>query len=83
MNLGGLRLMLERCRALGTRPKFLYASSTAAFGPNDLVDDHTPTRPMSSYGHQKAMGEYYGRAAHRITRLLALPASRALAAPAV
>ena len=59
VNIGSLRLMLERCRALGTKPKFVYASSTAAFGPSQCVEDDTPTRPMSSYGAQKAIGEYY------------------------
>ena len=59
VNIDGLRALLERLRALGRTPKFVFASSVAAFGDAPpLVDDDTPTRPQSSYGAQKAIGEY-------------------------
>lgn len=58
VNVAGLRTLLERCRSLGTRPRFIFASTSAAMGPCDRVDDDTPTRPGNSYGHQKAVGEY-------------------------
>jgi len=57
VNLSGLRATLERCRALGTNPKFLFTSSLAVFGAVDKVDDNTATMPQSSYGTQKALGE--------------------------
>ena len=44
--------------ALGTRPKFVFASSAAAYGPNERVDDDTYPQPQTSYGHQKVIGEY-------------------------
>ena len=59
VNIDGLRAMLERLRALGTTPKVVFASSVAAFGQTPpVVTDDTPTRPQSSYGVQKAIGEY-------------------------
>ena len=59
VNIDGLRLMLEHLRGLGTCPKVLFTSSVAAFGATPpVVDDDTPTRPQSSYGAQKAIGEY-------------------------
>lgn len=59
VNIDGLRLLLERLRTLGTCPKVLFTSSVAAFGETQgVVDDDTSTRPQSSYGAQKAIGEY-------------------------
>ena len=63
--------LLEACRALGTRPTFVFASSLAVFGnspeqptPAVISDDTLPT-PQSSYGIQKFIGEQlvadYGR----------------------
>jgi nucleoside-diphosphate-sugar epimerase len=57
VNLTGLRAVLERCRILGTCPKFLFTSSLAVFGAVERVDDRTATMPQSSYGTQKALGE--------------------------
>ena len=60
VNVDAMRALLERCRALGTAPRFVFASSCAAFGgplPARLPDDQTPT-PQSSYGAQKVVGEY-------------------------
>ncbi|MGZ0187573.1 MAG: D-erythronate dehydrogenase [Alphaproteobacteria bacterium] len=59
VNIDGLRAMLEQLRTLGTCPKVLFTSSVAAFGETPpIVTDDTPTRPQSSYGAQKAIGEY-------------------------
>ena len=63
--------LLEACRALGSRPLFVFASSLAVFGnspeqpmPPVISDDTLPT-PQSSYGIQKFIGEQmvsdYGR----------------------
>lgn len=77
VNLDGLRLVLERCRALEARPKFLFTSSLAVFGAVDRVDDGTATMPQSSYGTQKAIGELlvndYARKGHVDGRTLRLP----------
>ena len=55
--------LLEACRALGTQPTFVFASSLAVFGnspeqptPPVISDDTLPT-PQSSYGIQKFIGE--------------------------
>ena len=60
VNLDGTRLLLEACRKLAKPPKFVFASSVAAFGgalPEVLDDGTTPT-PQTSYGTQKVIGEY-------------------------
>jgi nucleoside-diphosphate-sugar epimerase len=59
VNLDGTRAVLEACRALGTAPRVLFASSLAVYGgalPPAVTDD-TPLRPQTSYGAAKAMGE--------------------------
>jgi len=59
VNVDATRLLLERARALGTRPRVVFSSSVAAFGgplPARLEDD-TRTLPQSSYGVQKVIGE--------------------------
>src|SRR5205809_3194587 len=59
VNLDGTRAVLEACRALGTCPRLIFASSLAVYGgklPPDVGDD-TPLRPQTSYGTQKAIGE--------------------------
>ena len=63
VNLDGTRLLLEAIRkanaADGYRPKLVFTSSLAVFGPlfpKVIPDDHI-LRPASSYGVQKAMGE--------------------------
>jgi nucleoside-diphosphate-sugar epimerase len=62
-NLDATRALLESCRALGTRPGFVFASSLAVFGnlpgqplPEPIRDDTLPT-PQSSYGIQKFICE--------------------------
>ena len=60
VNLDATRLLLERCRRLTARPKFVFASSLAVFGgplPDPVTDD-APLTPQASYGTQKAIGEY-------------------------
>ncbi len=62
-NLDGTRALLQRCRALGTVPLFVFSSSLAVFGdspemplPPVIRDDTLPT-PQNSYGAQKFMCE--------------------------
>ncbi len=59
VNLDGTRAVLEACRALGTAPRVLFASSIAVYGGGlpDCVVDETPLRPELSYGAQKTIGE--------------------------
>ncbi len=59
VNVDATRLILERARALGTRPRVVFTSSVAAFGgplPARVADD-TRALPQSSYGVQKVIGE--------------------------
>lgn len=63
VNLDGARNVLEACRALGTNPRVVFTSSLAAYGgelPKAVTDD-TPLTPQTSYGAQKAMGEFLVR----------------------
>jgi len=79
INLDGTRAVLEACRALGTCPRLIFASSLAVYGgelpPN--VGDDTPLRPQTSYGTQKAIGELlvndYSRKGFVDGRALRLP----------
>ena len=59
VNLDASRLLLEACRAAGTRPRVLFTSSVAVYGGTlpAVVTDATPLDPRSSYGVQKAIGE--------------------------
>jgi D-erythronate 2-dehydrogenase len=59
-NLGGTRALLEAARKLAAPPRFVYASSVAAFGGElpDVLDDTTTPAPQTSYGTQKVIGEY-------------------------
>ncbi len=59
INLDASRLLLERCRAVGHRPRVVFTSSVAVYGGAlpDPVRDDTALNPQSSYGVQKAMGE--------------------------
>lgn len=59
INFDATRLILERARQLGTRPRMVFTSSVAVFG-GDLpaqVPDHALLMPQSSYGVQKGMAE--------------------------
>ncbi len=62
-NLRATESLLASCRALGTNPVVVFASSVAVFGASSehplpaVVDDHTMPNPQSSYGVQKVIGE--------------------------
>jgi D-erythronate 2-dehydrogenase len=62
-NFDATRALLDACRALGTKPMFVFASSLAVFGnlPGqpmpELIEDFTLPTPQSSYGIQKFIGE--------------------------
>lgn len=79
INLDGPRRLLDRCRAVGHRPRVVFTSSVAVYG-GDLpaeVQDDTAVRPQSSYGAQKAIGELlltdYSRKGFVDGRVLRLP----------
>lgn len=59
VNLDGTRGLLECCRVAGHRPRVLFSSSIAVFGPElpPVVDDATAPMPQGSYGVQKLIGE--------------------------
>lgn len=79
INFDATRLILERARALRTRPRMVFTSSVAVFGGDlpALVPDHALLMPQSSYGTQKAMGEMlvtdYSRKGYIDGRVLRLP----------
>ena len=62
-NLRTTESLLASCRALGTNPVVVFASSLAVFGASGdhplpaVVDDQTLPNPQSSYGVQKVIGE--------------------------
>ena len=79
VNLDGTRAVLDACRALGTCPRLVFASSLAVYGGAlpPAVGDDTPLTPQSSYGTQKAIGELlvndYSRKGFVDGRALRLP----------
>ncbi len=60
VNVDGTRALLEAARATGRAPRFIFASSLAVFGGPmpDVVPEAMALMPASSYGAQKAMGEF-------------------------
>lgn len=68
INVDGTRALLERCRALGTVPRFVFSSTVAVFGgllPR-VVPEDAALLPQTSYGVGKAIvellvGEYSRR----------------------
>ena len=62
-NFDATRALLDACRALGSKPTFVFASSLAVFGnlPGqalpERIEDFTLPTPQSSYGIQKFIGE--------------------------
>ena len=60
VNVDATRLLLERCRTLPAPPKFVFTSSCAVFGGPlpDPIPDSQALWPQSSYGNQKAVGEF-------------------------
>src|SRR2546430_8397180 len=62
VNLDGTRAVLDACRALGTAPRLVFASSLAVYGgvlPSKIGDD-TALTPQTSYRTQKAIRELLG-----------------------
>ena len=60
INIDAMHDLLDRAAALPNRPRFVYASSIAAYGhplPQDGVDDDTALSPSMIYGGHKAMME--------------------------
>lgn len=59
INFDATRIILERARALGTKPRVVFTSSVAVFGGElpAQVPDNALLMPQSSYGAQKVMGE--------------------------
>jgi nucleoside-diphosphate-sugar epimerase len=60
VNLDGTRNVLEACRALGTRPRLVFASTLAVFGGPamaETVTDTTKQTPRTTYGTTKSIGE--------------------------
>lgn len=79
VNLEGTRAVLDACRALGSVPRLVFASSLAVYGgalPPE-VGENTALTPQSSYGTQKAIGELlvndYSRKGFVDGRVLRLP----------
>jgi D-erythronate 2-dehydrogenase len=60
VNLKGIRNALEQARRCARPPRFVFASSVAAFGGElpEVLDDSITPAPQTSYGSQKVMGEY-------------------------
>ncbi len=62
-NLRATESLLASCRAAGTNPVVVFASSLAVFGDSGehplpgVVDDQTLPNPQGSYGAQKVIGE--------------------------
>jgi nucleoside-diphosphate-sugar epimerase len=79
VNLDGTRAVLDACRALGTCPRLVFASSLAVYGGAlpPAVGDDTALTPQTSYGTQKAQGELlvndYSRKGFVDGRALRLP----------
>ena len=60
VNLDGNLHVLEAARALGSRPRMVFASSIAVFGGKSMprqVGDATKQVPQTTYGMTKAIGE--------------------------
>jgi nucleoside-diphosphate-sugar epimerase len=79
VNLDGCRVLLEACRKLARPPRFVLASSVAAFGGDmpAVIDDGVTPNPQTSYGAQKVISEYlvtdYSRKGFIDGRSLRLP----------
>ena len=59
VNLRGTDAVIDRCRALGTRPRVVFTSSVASFSAdqNTTLSDNARQIPGNSYGAQKAAAE--------------------------
>jgi nucleoside-diphosphate-sugar epimerase len=59
VNIRGTDAVVDRCRALGSRPRVVFTSSVASFSANQntTLPDNTRQVPGNSYGAQKAAAE--------------------------
>jgi nucleoside-diphosphate-sugar epimerase len=59
VNIRGTDAVIDRCRALGSRPRVVFTSSVASFSAdqNSVLPDNTRQIPGNSYGAQKAAAE--------------------------
>ncbi len=79
VNLDGTRTLLELCRAVSGKIKFITTSSVAAYGGDmpDVLADNFAQMPTTSYGGQKAISEIlvndYSRKGFIDGRALRLP----------
>lgn len=79
VNVDAARLLLDVCRARGTRPRLVFASSVAVYGGDlpDVVAETTAVTPQTSYGTEKAVAELlvndYSRRGFVDGRVLRLP----------
>ncbi len=60
VNVDGTRALLEAARATGSAPRFIFTSSLAVFGGPmpEIVPEDQALLPASTYGAQKAIGEF-------------------------
>jgi len=60
VNMDGTRALLETCRKQARPPRYVFASTCAAFGGDlpEVVTDATTPNPQTSYGAQKVCCEY-------------------------
>lgn len=79
VNVDATCALLEACRAAGNQPRFVFTSSLAVFGGEmpAIVPEELATRPESTYGAFKAIGELlvneYSRKGFVDGRVLRLP----------
>jgi nucleoside-diphosphate-sugar epimerase len=79
VNFDGTHALLEACRKTAPGCAFLFASSVAVYGGDlpEVVEDATALTPQTSYGMQKAVGEFlindYSRKGFIDGRALRLP----------
>jgi nucleoside-diphosphate-sugar epimerase len=61
VNIRGTDAVIDRCRAIGTRPRVVFSSSVASFSAdqNSILPDNTRQIPGNSYGAQKAAAELF------------------------
>jgi threonine 3-dehydrogenase len=62
INMTGTYNVLEACRRFQTKPRLIFTSTIAAFGPGlpDPVPNETSMRPTTMYGVTKVAGELLG-----------------------
>ena len=79
INVDATRRLLEAARGGGRRPRFVFTSSLAVYGPPlpAIVTERTAPQPQSSYGAGKAIAELlvadYSRRGYVDGRVLRLP----------